>query len=326
MILCDTISIIMAAHIVVKDLSKYYGSKVAVRKLNFEINPGEIVGFLGPNGAGKSTTLRILCGLLPASEGYAYINDLSLTTHIQQIKTFLGYMPENNPLPEDMRVEEFLRFRAHLKQVKNVSQSVGEVMERCDLTRTAAHKIIRTLSKGFKQRVGIADALLGKPQLIILDEPTIGLDPHQILGIRDILKQLRGETTVIFSSHILPEVEAACSKLLIIHQGELVANGTSQSLRERYFPQKRYTLKLKDSNGNLWEDLKNADFNVRCVNQKGDTFVFESLEAKEDFETAFLQWLFLHNYKVQQFFKIEPTLEMLFLKLTKFSWKETTIL
>ena len=316
----------MAAHIVVKDLSKYYGNKVAIRRLNFEITPGEIVGFLGPNGAGKSTTLRILCGLLPASEGYAYINDLSLTTHIQQIKTFLGYMPENNPLPEDMRVEEFLRFRAQLKQVKNVSQSVWEVMERCDLTRTAAHKIIRTLSKGFKQRVGIADALLGKPQLIILDEPTIGLDPHQILGIRDILKQLRGETTVIFSSHILPEVEAACSKLLIIHQGELVANGTSQSLRERYFPQKRYTLILKDSTGNLCEDLKHTDFNVHWVNQNDDTFIFECSEANENFEASFLQWLFLHNYKVQQFFKIEPTLEMLFLKLTKFSWKESTIL
>lgn len=316
----------MAAHIVVKDLSKYYGSKVAISKLNFEINPGEIVGFLGPNGAGKSTTLRILCGLLPASEGYAYINDFSLTTHVQQIKTFLGYMPENNPLPEDMRVEEFLRFRAHLKQVKNISKSVSEVMERCDLTRTSAHKIIRTLSKGFKQRVGIADALLGKPQLIILDEPTIGLDPHQILGIRDILKQLRGETTVIFSSHILPEVEAACSKLLIIHQGELVANGTSQSLREYYFPQKRYTLKLKDSNRDLLGDLKNTDFSVRCVNQKGSTFIFECLDVKEDFETSFLKWLFLHNYEVQQFFKIEPTLEMLFLKLTKFSWKESTIL
>ena len=235
-------------------------------------------------------------------------------------------MPENNPLPEYMRVEEFLRFRAQLKQVKNVSQSVGEVMERCDLTRTAAHKIIRTLSKGFKQRVGIADALLGKPQLIILDEPTIGLDPHQILGIRDILKQLRGETTVIFSSHILPEVEAACSKLLIIHQGELVANGTSQGLRERYFPQKRYTLKLKESNTNLWEDLKSTDFNVHCVNQTDDTFIFECSDVKEDFEASFLQWLFLHNYKVQQFFKIEPTLEMLFLKLTKFSWKETTVL
>ena len=317
----------MAARIVVKDLSKYYGSKVAIHKLNFEIEPGEIVGFLGPNGAGKSTTLRILCGLLPASEGYAYVNDLSLTTHIQQLKKFLGYMPENNPLPEDMRVEEFLRFRAHLKQVKNVSKSVAEVMDRCDLTRTAARKIIHTLSKGFKQRVGIADALLGKPQLIILDEPTIGLDPHQILGVRDILKQLKGETTVVFSSHILPEVEAACSKLLIIHQGEIVADGTSKSLREKYFPQKRYTLKLADDSATLLEDLKNTQFPVRCVNQKESTFIFECSEAvNADFESSFLHWLFLHDYKVNQFFKIDPTLEMLFLKLTKFSWKEPTIL
>ena len=313
----------MAASIKVEGLSKYYGHKAAIRNLNFEIEPGQIVGFLGPNGAGKSTTLRILCGLLPATEGCVYINGMPLTTQLQRIKCSLGYMPENNPLPEDMRVEEYLRFRAHLKRIDNVSMAVGDVMERCDLLRTAAKKMMRTLSKGFRQRVGIADALLGKPQFIILDEPTIGLDPHQIMGIRDLLKNLKGETTIIFSSHILPEVEAACSKLLIIHQGELVANGTSESLRERYFPQKRYKLIFQKPCPEFSEALSKENHDLKCLhNEAQRDFVLELKEGIPFEEARFVRWLLDKNYPLQQFFKIEPTLETLFLKLTKFSWKE----
>ena len=314
----------MAANIQVENLSKYYNRKAAIKNLNFTIESGQIVGFLGPNGAGKSTTLRILCGLLPASEGCVYIDHMPLTTQLQRIKCSLGYMPENNPLPEDMRVEEYLRFRAHLKRIDNVTMVVGDVMERCDLLRTAAKKMIRTLSKGFRQRVGIADALLGKPQFIILDEPTIGLDPHQIIGIRDLLKNLQGETTVIFSSHILPEVEAACSKLLIIHQGELVANGTSKSLRETYFPQKRYKLFLQESCPELIQTFSEENSRFKCLHH--ESYRIFTLELKENTnfeEKDFVRWLFEKNYPVQQFFKIEPTLEMLFLKLTKFSWKES---
>ena len=314
----------MVASIKVEHLSKYYRHKAAIRDLNFEIEPGQIVGFLGPNGAGKSTTLRILCGLMPASEGCVYVNGMPLTTQLQRIKCSLGYMPENNPLPEDMRVEEYLRFRAHLKRIDNVSMAVSDAMDRCDLLRTAAKKMIRTLSKGFRQRVGIADALLGKPQFIILDEPTIGLDPHQIMGIRDLLKNLKGETTVIFSSHILPEVEAACSKLLIIHQGELVANGTSKSLRERYFPQKRYKLILKNPYPEFSEALEK--FNLVCIHNEGQRdFVLELRENTTFEESDFVHWLLEKHYPLQQFFKIEPTLEMLFLKLTKFSWKESKL-
>ena len=321
--------IIMAAEIIVKNLSKFYGSKAAIRKLNFEIKPGEIVGFLGPNGAGKSTTLRILCGLLPATEGCVYINGMPLTTRLQVLKANLGYMPENNPLPEDMRVEEFLRFRAQLKRIEKVSKAVGYVMERCDLKRTAAKKMIGTLSKGFRQRVGIAEALLGRPQLIILDEPTIGLDPHQILGIRDLLKQLRGEATVIFSSHILPEIEAACSQLLIIHQGELVANGTSENLRKQYFKQTRYTLILGNPWNSFLEDLKQSSFEVHCVKQEkqesSSTFILETQCNYPNFEKDLMAWIFSRGYSVQQFFKNEPTLESLFLKLTQFAWKKTQL-
>ncbi len=313
---------VMAAYVEVRNLCKQYGSKVAVRALNFEIKPGEIVGFLGPNGAGKSTTLRILCGLLPATSGCVYIDHQPLTTHGQQFKQFVGYMPERNPLPEDLRVEEFLRFRAQLKRVPKVTQAVGYVMERCDLARTASRKMIRSLSKGFRQRVGIADALLGNPQLIILDEPTIGLDPHQILGIRDLLKNLKGEATVIFSSHILPEVEAACSQLLIIHQGELVANGTPNDLRKQYFKQMRYRLVLNEG-GYFLEDLDQSTFQLRCLKHGSDQFLLETLALPEDsFEVDFMGWLFSKGYQVRQFYKIEPTLESLFLKLTHFAWKE----
>lgn len=321
----------MAAHIEVQHLDKNYGSKWAIRDVSFEIAPGEIVGFLGPNGAGKSTTLRILCGLLPATSGRVYINHLPLTTQAQRLKQSLGYMPENNPLPENMRVEEFLRFRAQLKRVDGVTKEVHRVMEHCDLKRTAANKMIRTLSKGFRQRVGIADALLGSPQFIILDEPTIGLDPHQILSIRDLLKQLKGETTVIFSSHILPEVEAACSQLLIIHQGELVANGTSKQLREDHFPRSRYQLVLETNDEtSLVDALKGTKFPLQCLKQfQKDSlryFIFETEPHPDSgFESEFTAWMFTHGYRVRQFFKIEPSLEALFLKLTKFSWKEDTL-
>ncbi len=313
----------MAVHITVKELYKYYGNKAAIKNLNFNIERGEIVGFLGPNGAGKSTTLRILCGLLSATSGSVYIRNQPLTRYGQRLKRHLGYMPENNPLPDDMRVEEFLRFRAQLKRVDNVTQAVGSVMECCDLKRTAANKIIRTLSKGFRQRVGIADALLGQPQLIILDEPTIGLDPHQIIGIRNILKQIQGETTVIFSSHILPEIEAACTQLLIMHQGELVADGTYEILRQNYFRQARYKLVLDGFHDDFLNFLSNPEFDLICLRQTGNEFILQSKRVPNaDFEVNFLRILFERNYRVQRFSKIEPNLEALFLKLTKFAWKD----
>lgn len=315
----------MAAEILVKNLSKYYNKKAAIHELNFHIKEGEVVGFLGPNGAGKSTTLRILAGLLPATSGCVYINQHSLTTHSSVLKEILGYMPENNPLPDDLRVEEYLRFRAHLKEVKNITQTVNEVMERCDLQRTAAKKMIKTLSKGFRQRVGIADALLGKPQLIILDEPTIGLDPQQIIGIRHLIDQIKEEATVIFSSHILPEIEAACNHLLILHQGELVADGTSDQLRKQCFNTIRYHLVLQGEKLDFCQRLQQTQFPFHCLKQlsKGSIteFLLETPSSDENVEADFNIWLFQQGYRVCQFTKQIPSLEALFLKLTQFSWK-----
>ncbi|MDP4963115.1 MAG: ABC transporter ATP-binding protein, partial [Opitutales bacterium] len=206
------------AAVVAERLTKRYGSLTAVEDLSFSVAPGEIVGFLGPNGAGKSTTMRILSGTMSGTSGRAAIWGVSVALDPAGAKRHLAYMPENNPLPEDLRVEEYLTLRARLKDVApdRVAERVRRVMEDCDLTRRASGRLIGQLSKGFRQRVGIADALLAEPRVVILDEPTIGLDPHQILGIRDLIRSLRGKMAVLISSHILHEVEQVCDKVVII--------------------------------------------------------------------------------------------------------------
>lgn len=318
----------MDTAILVKDLCKKYGNKIAIQKLNFEVKTGSIVGFLGPNGAGKSTTLRILSGLLAADSGCVYIHGLPITTQAQAIKQHIGYMPENNPLPDDMRIEEYLSFRAQLKGVahKDLKKTVREVMERCDLYRTASRKMLHTLSKGFRQRVGIAEALLGKPKLIILDEPTIGLDPHQIIGIRDLLKSLKGETTVIFSSHILPEVEAACSHLIILNQGNIVAQDTPLRLRQKFFKSNRYEISFSQEIQDFKERLDTLPcapkFLKKQQSDHGWTYVIECDTKTLPQEQDFIRWIVAQNWPLSQFVRKDPNLETLFLKLTSATWKQ----
>ncbi|MFM9092999.1 MAG: ABC transporter ATP-binding protein, partial [Verrucomicrobiota bacterium] len=209
---------------------KSYGGTTAVNDISFTVARGEIVGFLGPNGAGKSTTMRILTGYLPATSGNVQLCGLPVATRPDEVKRRIGYLPENNPLPEDMRVSEYLYFRGRLKEVsrRQLGPRIDEVLEICDLKRVR-HRIIGQLSKGYRQRVGIAEAILAEPPVIIMDEPTIGLDPHQILIVRDLIAGLRGRMTVIISSHILPEIEVTCDRVLIINQGRVVAQVTSIS-------------------------------------------------------------------------------------------------
>ena len=227
------------AAVVAERLTKRYGSLTAVEDLSFSVAPGEIVGFLGPNGAGKSTTMRILSGTMSGTSGRASIWGVSVALDPAGAKRHLAYMPENNPLPEDLRVEEYLTLRARLKDVApaRVDERVRKVMDDCDLTRRASGRLIGQLSKGFRQRVGIADALLAEPKVVILDEPTIGLDPHQILGIRDLIRSLRGKMAVLISSHILHEVEQVCDKVVIINRGRLVAQGRTEDLRRELLPE-----------------------------------------------------------------------------------------
>ena len=245
-------------------LCKNYGAFKAVSEVSFTVRRGEIVGFLGPNGAGKSTTMRILSGLMPAASGTARLCGVSVPAQPDLAKRRLGYMPENNPLPEDLRVVEYLAWRARLKGVApaRVRERVEAVMEACDLARTARRKLIGTLSKGFKQRVGIADALLAEPEVVILDEPTIGLDPHQILGIRDLIRSLRGKMAVLISSHILAEIEQVCDRVIIINGGRIVAEGDKDALRREFFPGRVFSVICAAAPATVAEHLGASDAGV----------------------------------------------------------------
>ena len=212
-------------------LYKAFGRFMAVRDVNFSVEKGEIVGFLGPNGAGKTTTMKMLTGYLPPTAGTASIAGYDILDEPLEVRRHLGYMPENVPLYDEMRVYEYLAYRAKLKGVygKNVRSEVGRIIDRCGLN-TKRKNMIRTLSKGYRQRVGLADALLGTPELLILDEPTNGLDPNQIRQIRELIRELAEEHTVLLSTHILSEVEMICSKVIIIDNGEIKAADTPEQL------------------------------------------------------------------------------------------------
>ena len=218
----------------VESLTRRYGRHTAVNDASFDVAAGEVVGLLGPNGAGKSTIMRILACYLPASSGTVRVGGRDVFLEADAVRRRIGYMPENNPLHQDMRVGEYLHFRARLKGLSRLRTRarVAEVTDQCGIG-DVSHKIIGTLSKGYRQRVGLADALVHEPDLIILDEPTIGLDPHQILAVRDTIRSLGRERTVLISSHILPEVEATCTRVLILYEGRIVAADTAENLRQR---------------------------------------------------------------------------------------------
>jgi ABC-2 type transport system ATP-binding protein len=218
----------------VENLTKRYPGRTAVDGISFQIGRGEVVGFLGPNGAGKSTTLRILSSFLPATSGTARVAGFDVFREPDEVRRRIGYMPENNPLHLDMRVREYLKFRARLKGLgwRRSRERVDAVLQQCGLTDVAG-RIIGQLSKGYRQRVGLSDALVHEPDLIILDEPTIGLDPHQIRSVRALVKELGKKHTVVLSTHILNEVEMTCSRVLILHRGRILAADRTEDLGRR---------------------------------------------------------------------------------------------
>ena len=296
----------------VENLTRQFGGLTAIQNVSFTVNRGEIVGFLGPNGAGKSTTMRILSGIMPATSGSAWVSGVAVAQDPHLVKQRIGYMPENNPLPDDMRVIEYLRFRARLKGVsgRKLRATVQEVMETCDLARTARRKIIGTLSKGFRQRVGIADALLGNPEVIIMDEPTIGLDPHQIQGIRKLIDNLRGRLTVVLSSHILPEIERSCDRVIIINRGRIVASGTSDSLRQEFLPGNRFELQVEMLQSETREDnTLNLTLRVEGNGELGPQLIAALNDAAD--------------CTLRSLAPRVPNLEEIFLAATKRSWEET---
>ena len=218
----------------VENLTKKYAGGEAVRGISFSVEKGEVVGFLGPNGAGKSTTMRILTGFLPATDGQIEVAGAKLPEESLLVRQRIGYMPENVPLYPEMRVEEFLEYRGRLKRVarKEITERVGLVLDQCGLS-DVRKKIIGTLSKGFRQRVGLADALIHNPPLLILDEPTAGLDPHQIRSFRELIKDLGRDRTILLSTHILSEVEMVCGRAIIINRGKIEASDTLANLAKR---------------------------------------------------------------------------------------------
>ena len=222
----------------VADLVKDYASYRALHNLTFNVRRGEIVGLLGRNGAGKSSTMRILSCFMPASSGQARVAGFDVFSQADEVRRRIGYMPENNPLHYDMRVREYLKFRARLKGLSRPASRdrVDAVMEQCSLTEVS-RKLVGHLSKGFKQRVGLADALVHDPELIILDEPTIGLDPNQIRLVRSLIKSLAQKHTVLLSTHILPEVEMTCSRVLIMQEGRILADDTPENLQSHMNPE-----------------------------------------------------------------------------------------
>jgi ABC-2 type transport system ATP-binding protein len=215
----------------VENLTKKYGPVTAVNNISFEVTKGEIVGFLGPNGAGKSTTMKVLTGYLPATSGSVRIAGFDIFEQSVEARRRLGYLPENTPLYTDMRVGEYLRYRAALKGVPRgkVRERVGDVVELCQI-KDREKQLIGSLSKGYRQRVGIADALVHDPDLLILDEPTIGLDPNQIRTVRELIKNLAQKRTVLVSTHILTEVEMTCSRVIVIHKGTIRASDSAENL------------------------------------------------------------------------------------------------
>ena len=215
----------------VEGLTKSYAGQPAVQDVSFSVSKGEVVGLLGPNGAGKSTILRILSCYMPATSGLVRVAGCDVFSQTDEVRRRIGYMPENNPLHRDMRVREYLKFRGSLKGLNRARcrERMEVVMERCGLT-DVRHKVIGTLSKGYQQRVGLADALIHEPELIILDEPTIGLDPNQIRLVRQLIKDLGKNHTLLISTHILPEVEMTCTRVLILRQGHIQADDTPENL------------------------------------------------------------------------------------------------
>ena len=224
----------------VKDLSKHYGSQKAVDGISFSLEKGEIVGFLGPNGAGKSTTMKILTGCLKAGSGKAFINGIDVRADPVASKKITGYLPESNPLYGDLYIREYLSFIADVHHIPNKKKAVEEMIDVVKL-RPEASKKISQLSKGYKQRVGLAAALIHQPEVLILDEPTTGLDPNQIVEIREVIREYGKKRAVLFSTHILQEVEAICDRVLIINQGKIIADNSLGNLQRE---QHRHVVKL----------------------------------------------------------------------------------
>lgn len=305
----------------VERLTKKYGQHLAAKNLNFTVNKGEILGFLGPNGAGKSTTMNIITGYISATEGTVKIDGYDVLEKPEEVKKRIGYLPEFPPLYTEMTVNEYLDFVCGIKKVSKIQKN-KDMEKIMDLVRIAdvRKRLIKNLSKGYKQRVGFAQALIGNPPVLILDEPTIGLDPKQIIEIRNLIKDLGKEHTIILSSHILPEVSAVCERLLIINKGEIVASGTPDSLSKHLNNSSRLSLRIAGTEKSVLKVLndipgvKLAEYNGSKEQDTIDVLV----EADKDVDIRKPLFFALSRaqYPILQMKSMDLTLEEIFLQLT----------
>lgn len=306
--------------IVVDNLTKRYGTQKAVDNISFEVKPGEILGFLGPNGAGKTTTMKMITCFMAPTHGQIKVGDYDIYEQPEEIKKNIGYLPENNPLYTDMHVLEYLEFIARLQGVpeSNLQRRIVEMIKVTGLN-VEKHKKIGELSKGYRQRVGLAQALIHDPEILILDEPTSGLDPNQIVEIRELIKEVGREKTVILSTHILPEVEATCDRILIINKGEIVADGTSKSLRQKAQGEEMLRVQITDApdQDKLVSSLMGIDTvgMVDPVEAVESTFMVSSKDNLSSRRLIF-EMCVKNNWVLTEMTPIETKLEDIFRELT----------
>jgi ABC-2 type transport system ATP-binding protein len=297
--------------VIINNLSKHYGIQKAVDTISFAINKGEIVGFLGPNGAGKSTTMKMITGFLQPDSGDIELAGINSKLDPQGIKRKIGYLPEANPLYVDMYVQEYLQFIANIQQVSNSKREIKRVIELTGLA-LEQHKKIVQLSKGYKQRVGLAAALLHDPEVLILDEPTSGLDPNQIIEIRDVIKELGKDKTVLFSSHILTEVEALCERVIIINKGKLVADNLLSNLQKTTSTNK-VKVCFREPLEEEW--LKRLPSAINVEKRDSYSWVLES-QYPDNLNRELLELSLLHNLKIVTLQTENNDLEAIFRSLT----------
>jgi ABC-2 type transport system ATP-binding protein len=304
----------------VQNLTKHYGPVTAIRDVSFSVAPGAIVGFLGPNGAGKSTTMRILSCFMPASGGTATVAGYDVFRESMEVRRRIGYLPENVPLYGEMRVAPYLDFVAEVKGVPRGERRkrVADAMDRCGVA-DVQNGLIGKLSKGYRQRVGLAQAIVSDPQVLILDEPTIGLDPQQITEIRDLIKSLAGEHTVILSTHILPEVSMVCSAVVIINKGAVVAQGPIATLVEQFFPTARVEVEIAGQPAAAVRDALGAIAGVVSVSDRpgadgAGRYVVESSRDR-DVRAEIFRAAAAQRWDLRELRRVGTTLEEVFIRV-----------
>ncbi len=302
-------------------LTKRFGNVEAVAGLTFEVGKGEVVGFLGPNGAGKTTTMRILAGYLPPTGGRAFVAGYDVFEQSREARACIGYMTENVPLYSDMRVEEYLRYRALLKGVpgRRIKERLADAFDLCGLG-DVSRKIIGNLSRGYRQRVGLADALIHEPQLLILDEPTAGLDPNQIRQVRDLIRNLGRRHTVLLSTHILPEVELTCTRVIIIHRGKIKASDSAENLVKEVRAAGGVRLEVRCGASDAGEVLRSVP-GIRDVVQTAEEGEWKEYllktEPDADVREAVAQTVANNSWPLRELSQRRVTLEDVFVELTQ---------